>query len=85
MSFIVGSSLPVQSCTNISTVDDDNLEGDQEIVVSIMSLSLPNTVSTLSPTQQSAIFLDNDGKEVSIIVTHIHYAIVHRGFGVFPF
>ena len=85
MPFIVGSPLPVQSCTNISTVDDDNVEGDQEIVLSIMSLSLPNTVSTLSPTQQSAIFLDNDGKEVSIIVTHIHYAIVHRGFGVFPF
>ena len=73
MSFIVGSPLPVQSCTNISTVDDDNVEGDQEIVVSIMSVNLPNTVSTLSPTQQTAILLDNDGKEVSIIVTHIHY------------
>ena len=61
VSFTVGSPLPVQSCTNISTVDDDNVEGDQEIIVSIVSISLPNTVSTLSPTQQSAIFLDNDG------------------------
>ena len=62
MSFIVGSPLPVQSCANISTVDDDNVEGDQEIIVSIVSISLPNTVSKLNPTQQSAKLLDNDGK-----------------------
>ena len=73
MSFTVGSSLPVQSCTNISTVDDDNVEGDEEIVVSITSLSLPNTVLSLFLTQQSAIFLDNDGREVPIIETHVHY------------
>ena len=63
MSFTVGSPLPVQSCTNISTVDDDNVEGDQEIVVSIMSGGLSVSVSTLLPSQQSAIFLDNDGME----------------------
>ena len=73
MSFTVRSPLPVQSCTNISTVDDDNVEGDQEIVVSIMSAGLPVSVSTLLPSQQSAIFLDNDGMEVCIIETHIDY------------
>ena len=72
MSFTVGSPLPVQSCTNISTVDDDNVEGDQDIVVSIMSAGLPVSVSTLLPSQQSAIFLDNDGMEVCIIETHIY-------------
>ena len=66
MSFIVGSPLPVQSCINISTVDDDNVEGDQEILVSIVSVSLPNSVSTLIPTQQSAKLLDNDGKICTI-------------------
>ena len=71
MSFTVGSPLPVQSCTNISTVDDDNVEGDQEIVVSIVSVNLPVSVSTLFPSQQSAIFLDNDGMEVCIIEIHI--------------
>ena len=72
MSFTVGSPLPVQSCTNISTVDDNNVEGDQEIVVSIVSVNLPVSVSTLFPSQQSAIFLDNDGMEVCIIEIHIY-------------
>ena len=61
MSFTVGSPLPVQSCTNISTVDDDNVEGDQENFVSIVSSNLPDIITVQDPIQQSATLLDNDG------------------------
>ena len=63
MSFAVGSTLPVTSCTTISTIDDSNVEGDHEFTVTIASFTLPNNVALLNPpVQQTATLTDNDGK-----------------------
>ena len=62
VSFAVGSPLPIQSCTNISTTDDPNVEGDHEFTVSIDSFTLTNNVALLNPpVQQTATLTDNDG------------------------
>lgn len=66
MSFAVGSSLPVQSCTNISTVNDNNVEGGHGFEVEITTISLPVSVTTLATVGEIATINDNDGMEVTI-------------------
>ena len=51
-----------KTCINITTIDDDNVEGDQAFTVSISSVSLPNSVTLLDPSMQTATLTDNDGK-----------------------
>ena len=62
VSFAVGSPLPVTNCTTISTLEDDNVEGDHDFTVSIGTNDLPGSVGTMAPTQQTATINDNDGK-----------------------
>ena len=60
--FSQGITLPNSACINITTIDDDNVEGDQAFTVSISSVSLPNSVTLLDPSMQTATLTDNDGK-----------------------
>ena len=50
------------ACINITTIDDDNVEGDEAFTVSISSVSLPNSVMLLDPSMKTATLMDNDGK-----------------------
>ena len=61
VSFAIGTALPATSCTTIMTIDDDNVEGDQDLQVSIDDVNLPVNVALLQPTQQTATLIDNDG------------------------
>ena len=57
----LGIELPTMLCTNISTLEDDDVEGPQTFTIQITSVSLPTSVTIASPSQQSATISDNDG------------------------
>ena len=57
----LGISLPTSLCTTIATIDDSNVEGPHTFTVEIMDVTLPSSVSIESPSQQSALIIDNDG------------------------
>ena len=57
----LGISLPTSLCTTIATIDDDNVEGPHTFTVEIVDVTLPSSVSIESPSQQSALIIDNDG------------------------
>ena len=61
MLFEPGVILPNTSCINITTIDDYNVEGDQEFTVSISEINLVNNVALLEPFIQTATLTDNDG------------------------
>ena len=61
MEFIVGISLPAISCITLRTLDDDNIEGDHDFQLEIVSNSLPNSVSTFLPSLERVVIYDNDG------------------------
>ena len=58
----LGVDLPTTLCTNISTIDDNDVEGPHTFTVEITSVTLSNSVSIESPSQQSATISDNDGR-----------------------
>ena len=47
MQFEPGVILPNTSCINITTIDDYNVEGDQEFTVSISEVNLVNNVALI--------------------------------------
>lgn len=59
--FTAGTPLPAMSCTTLNTIDDTNVEGDQDLSVVIEPIGLPSTVTVTSPSEQTAIIIDNDG------------------------
>ena len=59
--FTAGTPLPAMSCTTLNTIDDTNVEGDQDLSVVIESIGLPNRVTVTSPSEQTAIITDDDG------------------------
>lgn len=59
--FSVGVPLPAFSCITLRTVDDDNIEGDHDFQLEIVSNSLPNSVSTFLPSHETVVIYDNDG------------------------
>ena len=68
----LGVPLPTQGCTSIATVDDMNVEGPHDFTVQITAVSLPNSVTIESPSQQNAIIIDNDGTLAVLEYTHIY-------------
>ena len=66
VSFLVGDVLPAMRCANIMTIDDPNVEGDQQFSVAISTISLPNSVTRLDPYEQTATLKDNDSMCISM-------------------
>ena len=61
VTFDKGVTLPNQTCTTITTINDTDVEGDQAFRVSISSVSIPSGIQFLSPTEVTAVLSDNDG------------------------
>ena len=68
----LGVPLPTQGCTSIATINDVNVEGPHDFTVQITAVSLPNSVTIESPSQQNAIIIDNDGTLAVLEYTHIY-------------
>lgn len=75
VTFSVGDALPARRCINIMTIDDENVEGDQEFTVAISTIGLPDSVSTVDPSMQTAKLIDNDSKCIYVYYTSCAYII----------
>ena len=62
--FTVGTVFPDIQCIDISTTEDDFLEGDHEFTVSIVSTTLNNAVTISSPSTHVVTIDDNDGENI---------------------
>ena len=62
--FTVGTTFPDTQCIDISTTEDDFLEGDHEFIVSIVSTTLNDAVTISSPSTHVATIDDNDGENI---------------------
>ena len=63
--FILGTTFSDIQCIDISTTEDDFLEGDHEFIVSIVSTTLNNAVTISSPSTHVVTIDDNDGTYVA--------------------
>ena len=61
ISFAVGASTNDPGCVSIPTEDDDDVEGTQQLIVSIVTDPFPTNVFPLSPTERNVLLFDNDG------------------------
>ena len=75
--FLPGVILPNTSCINITTRDDENVEGDQEFTVSILEVNLDNNVALLEPFIQTATLTDNDGNVYTSLQTCLFRQVSH--------
>ena len=53
--------MTVPGCVSIPTIDDSDVEGLQQLRVSIVTDPFPTNVFPLSPTEQNVTLTDNDG------------------------
>ena len=63
--FTVGTSLPATQCIEISTTEDEFLEGDHEFTVSFVSTTLNNAVTISAPSTHVVTIDDDDGTYVT--------------------
>ena len=63
--FTVGSTFPATKCINISTAQDDFLEGDHDFLVYIVSTMLNDAVTISSPSTHMVTIDDDDGAYVA--------------------
>ena len=63
--FTVGTTLPATQYIEISTAEDDFLEGDHEFTVSIVSTTLNDAVTISSPSTHVVTIDDDDGTYVA--------------------
>ena len=78
--FTVGTTFPATQCINISTAEDDFLEGDHNFTVSIVSTTLNNAVTISSPSAHVVTIDDNDGAYVfSCESYHTYVGIISPG------
>ena len=61
ISFAAGASTNDPGCVSIPTVDDYDVEGTQQLIVSIVTDPFPTNVFPLSPTERNVPLFDNDG------------------------
>ena len=73
-------SCPNTSCINIATIDDYNVEGDQEFTVSISEVNLVNNVALHEPFIQTATLTDNDSNLHLIrnVLKSEHFFLIHN-------
>ena len=78
--FTVGTSLPATQCIEISTTEDDFLEGDHEFTVSIVSTTLNNAVTISAPSTHVVTIDDDDGTYAfSCECYHTYVGIISPG------
>ena len=65
--FTVGTTFPDTQCIDISTDDDDFLEGDHDFTVSIVSTTLNDAVTISAPSTHVVTIDDDDGTYVACV------------------
>ena len=68
VNYATGTALPASQCFNISTTDDDVLEGDHEFTVTIVETSaVPEAIVIISvpSSTQTVVIKDDESKSIN--------------------
>ena len=68
VNYAAGTALPASQCINISTTDDDVLEGDHEFTVTIVETSaVPEAIVIISvpSSTQTVVIKDDESKSIN--------------------